>query len=107
VAGGSASHGHGAARCHRQERDGETAALRLDRVRPGVPLAELRAGPERDEVVAALARRLRLPPGELVGAEAADAFRPLSGMCAWWADEAQQRAAMGSSPLPRELVEHG
>src|SRR5699024_2372502 len=55
----------------------------------------------------ALARRLRRPPGELVGAAAAAGFRPLREMCAWWADEAQQRAATGSSPLARELVEHG
>src|SRR5699024_7366176 len=107
AAGMAAWQGHGSAHVHRHERDGETAALLLDRVRPGIPLAELRTWPERDEVVAALARRLRRPPGELVGAAAAAGFRPLSGMCAWWADEAQQRAAMGPSPLPRELVEHG
>ena len=107
AAGMAAWQGHGSAHVHRHERDGETAALLLDRVRPGIPLAELRTWPERDEVVAALARRLWRPPGELVGAEAAAGFRPLSGMCAWWADEAQQRAAAGCSPLPQELVEHG
>src|SRR5699024_8437629 len=93
ASGMAAWQGRGAARVHRHERDGETAALLLDRVRPGIPLAELRTWPERDEVVAALARRLRRPPGELVGAAAAAGFRPLSGTCAWWAGEPQQRAA--------------
>lgn len=107
AAGMAAWQGRGAARVHRHERRGETVALLLDRVRPGTPLAELLTWPERDEVVAAVARRLWLPPHELVGAETAAAFRPLGEMCDWWADEAQQRADAGGSPLPRDLVAHG
>ena len=107
VAGMAAWQEYGAARVHRHERRGETAALLLDRVRPGVPLAEQLTWPERDEVVAAVARRLWRPPAELVGAESAAGFRPLAEMCAGWADEAQQRADADRSPLPRDLVEHG
>jgi len=128
AAGMAAWQGLGAARTHRHERRSETVALLLDRVRPGTPLAELLTWPERDEVVAQVARRLWKPPGELVGSEAAADFRPLSQMCAWWADEAQQRAdeaqrradeaqqradeaeqraETGPSPLSRDLVEHG
>lgn len=105
--------GHGAARVHRSERHGETAALLLDRVRPGTPLAELLTWPERDEVMATVARGLWRSPSELlrsdsVGADhPATGFRPLSQMCAWWADSAQQRADAGHSPLPRDLVDHG
>ena len=107
AAGIAAWQDRGAVRLDRHERRGETVALLMDRARPGAPLAELMTWPERDEVVAAVARRLWRPPSELVGAEAAAGFRPLSRMCAWWADEAQQRADAGRSPLPRGLVEHG
>lgn len=107
AAGMAAWRGHGAARVHRHERRGETVALLLDRVRPGTPLAEMLTWPERDEVVAEVARRLWLPPHELVRAEDAADFRPLGQMCAWWADEARKRAEAGGSPLPRDLVEHG
>src|SRR5699024_10125001 len=76
AAGMAAWQGHGAVHVHRYERDGETAAMLLDRVRPGIPLAELRTWPERDEVVAALARRLWRPPGALVGAAAGSPRAP-------------------------------
>lgn len=123
AAGMAAWQGRGAARVHRHERRGQTAALLLDRVRPGIPLAEQLTWPERDEVITGVARRLWRPPGELAGelagglpgepevgpaaADPAAGFRPLEGMCAWWADEAQERAEAGRSPLPRTLVEHG
>lgn len=107
AAGMTAWQGRGAARVHRSQRRGETTALLLDRVRPGTPLAELLSWPERDAVVAAVARRLWAPPRELAGAEAAEEFRPLSQMCAWWADSAQERAETGLSPLPPDLVTHG
>lgn len=99
--------GRGAARVHRWERRGETSALLLERVRPGTPLTGMANPQERDEIIAAVARRLWRPPRELVGGAAADGFRPLSQMCAWWADEAQGRAEAGLSPLPAELVELG
>ena len=107
AAGMAAWQGRGAARVHRQERHGQTTALLLERVRPGVPLAELLDWPRRDEIVAAVARQLWVPPAELVETEQAGCFRPLAQMCAWWADEAQERADAGDSPLPAELVAHG
>lgn len=127
AAGMVAWQGRGAARVHRSERHGETAALLLDRVHPGTPLAAMLTWPERDEVIATVARGLWRPPSELLssdmadagfedadllgadisGADAATGFRPLSQMCAWWADSAQQRADDGHSPLPRGLVDHG
>ena len=107
AAGLAAWQGRGAVTVHRHARDGETVALLLDRVRPGIPLAEQLTWPERDDVVAALARGLWRPPTELVGAEAAAGLRPLAQMCAWWADEAQRRADAGCSPLPRDLVAQG
>src|SRR5699024_11257623 len=99
--------GGGAVRVHRSECRGETAALRRDRVRPGTPLAQLLTWPERDEVIAGVAHGLWRPPRELMDEVAAAGFRPLSQMCAWWADEAQRRADDGSSPLPCDLVAHG
>lgn len=107
AAGMTAWQGRGAAQVHRSEQRGQTAALLLDRVRPGTPLAELLDWPQRDEIIAAVARRLWAPPRELVDAAAADGFRPLAQMCAWWADSAQARAGAGLSPLPPDLVTHG
>ncbi|MEE1650513.1 aminoglycoside phosphotransferase family protein [Brachybacterium sp. J144] len=119
AAGMSAWQGHGAAGVHRAEREGETAVLLLDRVRPGTPLAEWGTWPERDEVAAAVMRRLWVAPERLVGAEEAARFRPLAQMCSAWADGAAARAASGptgsteperSDPsagrLPDDLVEH-
>jgi streptomycin 6-kinase len=110
AAGMRAWQGHGAARLFRSERRGDTAALLLERVRPGVPLARSLTWPERDEVLASVLLHLRVPVRDLVPAQdgGPDApFRPLSGMCAWWADRAQHRAEAGGSPLPQGLVEHG
>jgi streptomycin 6-kinase len=99
--------GHGAAAVLRSEVRGETAALLLERVRPGTPLAQLLTWPERDEVVASLARRLWRRPEELLPSAEAAQLRPLGQMCSWWADDAQRRSASGAGPLPRDLVEHG
>lgn len=99
--------GRGAARVHRSERRGETAVLLMDQVLPGTELAQLLTWPERDEVVARLLRELWVPPAELLPAAEAEQFRPLSQMCAWWAEEAQARADSGSSPLPPEMVARG
>lgn len=107
AAGLLAWQGRGAVRVHRSECRGETAALLMDRVRPGTPLAQLLTWPERDEVIAGVAHGLWRPPRELMDEVAAAGFRPLSQMCAWWADEAQRRADDGSSPLPCDLVAHG
>ncbi|MEE1618407.1 aminoglycoside phosphotransferase family protein [Brachybacterium sp. J153] len=108
AAGMAAWQGHGAAGVHRAEREGDTAMLLLDRVRPGTPLAEWGTWPERDEVAAAVMRRLWVAPEPLVGAEEAARFRPLAQMCAAWADEAATQAAPGppAGRLPRDLVDH-
>ena len=108
----------GAAQLLRSERRGDTAALLMGHVRPGVPLSRCLTWPERDEVAAAVLRRLRVPVDELLGADndpAADStlpapssFRPLADMCAWWADSAAWRHAEAvPSLLPPGLVEHG
>ena len=107
AAGMVAWQGHGAAAVLRHEVRGQTAALLLERVRPGTPLAQLLTWPERDEVVAHLARRLWRRPEELLPTTEAAPFRPLRQMCAWWADGAQERSATGADPLPHDLVEHG
>lgn len=158
AAGMRAWQGRGVATLFRSERRGDTAALLLEDVRPGVPLSRSLTWPERDEVTASVLRRLRVPVGELLpavdfdgdtggdaagdsrggtagdpagdsrgdaagdpagdsdgdtagdsaGDEGASApFRPLSHMCAWWADSARRRADAGGSPLPRDLLEHG
>lgn len=91
--------GHGAARVDRAERRGDTSLLLMEQVRPGTPLQELMPGPDGDEVIAGLLRRLWIRPP-------AATFRPLSHMCRWWADEAARRLA-GSGLLPADLVEHG
>ncbi|MBB5833137.1 aminoglycoside phosphotransferase family protein [Brachybacterium aquaticum] len=93
--------GRGVARLHRAEWRGDTSVLLLERVRPGTPLSELLTGPERDEVVAGLLRRLWMPVP--AGAE----FRPLADMCEGWAESARRRAEVGANPLPPALVEHG
>lgn len=118
AAGMRAWQGLGAAQLLRSERRGDTAALLMGHVRPGVPLSRCLTWPERDEVAAAVLRRLRVPVDELLGADddpAADStlpapssFRPLADMCAWWADSAARRQVeVVPSLLPAGLVEHG
>jgi streptomycin 6-kinase len=81
--------GNGAVRLHRAEQVGDTAALLLERCRPGLPL-ERAEEHEQDLVIANLLRRLWIhpPPGH--------PFRPLSTMCRQWATEFEQ--ALGQSP---------
>ncbi len=118
AAGTRAWQGLGAAQLLRSERRGDTAALLMGHVRPGVPLSRCLTWPERDEVAAAVLRRLRVPVDELLGADddpAADStlpapssFRALADLCAWWADSAARRQAEAvPSLLPAGLVEHG
>lgn len=85
--------GDGTVRLVDEHRIGTVTALLLEECVPGTRLdAE---PPERqDEVLAGLLRRLwREPPARAP-------FRPLAGMCAWWADEAEARG------VPAEL-HHG
>lgn len=65
AAGMRAWQGRGAAALYRSERVGDTSALLLERVRPGVPLAQLLTWPERDEVLVNVALQLWKPPSEL------------------------------------------
>lgn len=114
AAGMRAWQGRGAAALHRSERVGDTSALLLERVRPGVPLAQLLTWPERDEVLVAVARRLWAPPAQLEDAEldvesapGACGFRTLAHMCAWWADRALEEGRGEAAGLPREVVLRG
>lgn len=118
AAGMRAWQGLRAAQLLRSERRGDTAALLMGHVRPGMPLSRCLTWPERDEVAAAVLRRLRVPVDELLGADddpatdstlpAPSSFRPLADMCAWWADSAARRHAEAvPSLLPSGLVEHG
>lgn len=79
AAGMRAWQGRGAARLFRGERVGDTAALLLERVRPGVPLAQLLTWPERDEVIVQVARRLWVPPARLPGGGGVGGDRPGDG----------------------------
>ncbi|MFC7457450.1 aminoglycoside phosphotransferase family protein [Brachybacterium sp. GCM10030267] len=99
--------GRGAAEVVHSERRGETSLLLMERIRPGIPLAELLTWPERDEVVADLLRRMWESPSVIASPSDAAQFRPLAHMCAWWADSAQQRADDRISPLPHDLVDQG
>jgi streptomycin 6-kinase len=79
-----------------------TTAVLLEPCRPGTALRDLRTEPEQDEVVAGLLRRLWVepPPGH--------AFRPLSGMCAMWADGVEARwAHRQPAHLDRGMVADG
>lgn len=114
AAGMRAWQGRGAARMHRSERVGDTSALLMERVRPGVPLAQLLTWPERDEVLVTVARRLWVPPAQLedAGLDVATepgtrGFRPLAHMCAWWADRALEEGGEERAGLPREVVLRG
>lgn len=102
--------GYGAVRVLHAELRGQSSLLLMDRVRPGTPLSQSLSRSGRDEVVAAVLKRLwsaPVPPGT--------ALRPLASMCAWWADEAAHRltaaptgAARHEEPvLPAGLIEHG
>ncbi|MGO2820952.1 MAG: aminoglycoside phosphotransferase family protein [Brachybacterium tyrofermentans] len=107
AAGMAAWQGLGAARVLRSELQGQTSLLLMEQVLPGTPLADLLTWPERDEVAAGLLRRMWVRPETVLPSAEAAQFRPLSQMCAWWADEAQARADAGDSPLPRDIVDRG
>ncbi|MFC0672542.1 aminoglycoside phosphotransferase family protein [Brachybacterium hainanense] len=99
AAGLAAWQGQGAVPLARHERRGDCSALLMERVRPGRTLHEELPNPAAcDVVIAALLRRLRIAP------PAGSGFRPLADMCAWWADEAEERAR---AVLPAAVVDHG
>lgn len=92
--------GDGAVRLHAAETvDAETAALLLERCRPGSTLKRL-PEPEQDLVIARLLRRLwRRPPS-------GSGFRSLSSMCARWAAEFEEKGA-GRGILDPGLARQG
>lgn len=89
AAGMRAWQGRGAAALYRSERVGDTSALLLERVRPGVPLAQLLTWPERDEVLVNVAMQLWKPPSELEDVGLEDAGFEDAG----FADPQAERAA--------------
>jgi streptomycin 6-kinase len=82
--------GHGAARLYAACETESAQALLIERCLPGTPLG--RALPEQDQVVAGLLRQLWAQP------HASYPFRPLTQMCAAWADEFERDyAAAGAA----------
>ena len=92
--------GAGAVRVHRASELAEATVLLLERCRPGTQLRASPAG-EHDLVIAGLLRRLwvKPPPGH--------GFRPLSGMCDYWAGRYEERSAAERSCLEAPLAEEG
>ena len=82
AAGLRAWDGDGAVRVLAAHADATVTALLLERLRPGTPLS-LRPGPEQDEVLTGLLRRLWITP------PAGHGFRPLAALCDAWAAEAE------------------
>jgi streptomycin 6-kinase len=84
--------GNGAVRLHAALETESAYALLIERCMPGTPLGQVLPEPEQDHVVTRLLRQLWAQP------PAACPFRPLSQMCAAWADEFdQQYAAAGAA----------
>jgi streptomycin 6-kinase len=83
--------GHGAARLYAACETESAQALLIERCLPGTPLRAL-PEPEQDQVVARLLRQLWAQP------HASYPFRPLTQMCAAWADEFERDyAAAGAA----------
>lgn len=83
--------GDGTVRLLNGERLGGSAALLLERCRPGSTLREIPME-QQDVIIASLLRRLwrEPPPGH--------PFRPLSQMCEQWATSYERKAAEGRAP---------
>jgi streptomycin 6-kinase len=79
--------GNGAVRLYAACETGSAYGLLIERCLPGTQLGQARPGPEQDQIVAGLLRRLWAQP------HAAYPFRPLAQMCAAWADEFEQEYA--------------
>jgi streptomycin 6-kinase len=73
--------GHGAVRLHAAEENESAYVLLMERCLPGTPLGQLLPEPGQDRVVAELLRRLWAQRHE------GYPFRPLTQMCAAWAEE--------------------
>lgn len=93
--------GAGAVRLHAAEDyDDDTTALLLERCVPGTELSS-RPGREQDTVVAALLRRLWREPAP------GHPYRSLTSMCAWWADEYEQKVAAGGPNVDPGMAREG
>jgi streptomycin 6-kinase len=82
--------GRGTVLLHAERKLGDTFALLLERCDPGVTLAS-RPEPEQDEVITGLLPRLWIESPRHHG------FRPLSQMCAQWADAFERNLAAGQA----------
>jgi streptomycin 6-kinase len=92
--------GEGAIRVFADQRLSEqTAALLLERCRPGTTLAE-RAEEEQDVVITALLHRLWRDPPD-------GAFRPLQQMCDFWADSFERKVAQGVAHVDPGIAREG
>jgi streptomycin 6-kinase len=83
--------GNGAVRLYAVHQSASAHALLLERCLPGTPLGQALPEPEQDLVVAGLLRQLWAQP------HTACPFRPLTQMCAAWADEFGQDYAAASA----------
>jgi streptomycin 6-kinase len=84
--------GHGAARLYAACETESAQALLIERCLPGTPLGRALPEPEQDQVVTGLLRQLWAQP------YASYPFRPLTQMCAAWADEFERDyAAAGAA----------
>jgi len=81
--------GNGAVRLHAAHHSESAYALLIERCMPGTSLGQTLPEPEQDQVVARLLHQLWAQP------YAAHPFRPLSQMCAAWADEFEQEYEVG------------
>lgn len=93
--------GNGTVRLHASHQDQSWFALLLERCIPGTQLAQVLLEPEQDLVVARLLQRLwdQSPAGE--------AFRPLSEMCAVWADRFEQEYPGSADKIDPGLARDG
>ena len=83
--------GHGAVRLHAAHDFGAAQALLIERCLPGTELSG-RPEPEQDTVIAALLRRLWIPPSP------GHPFASLEQMCRSWADRFERHVAAGVAP---------
>lgn len=80
--------------------DSETAALLVERCRPGTNLGSL-IEPEQDVIVAGLLHRLWRPPPRV------HRFRSLQSMCELWAEEYERKSVNRCGPLDPGLAREG
>lgn len=92
--------GNGAVRLHAAAEYDQTLALLLERCVPGTTLSS-RPEEEQDAVIVGLLRRLWVEP--VLG----HPFRPLQLMCDEWADEFEQKTALGRMTLDPVLAREG